>query len=318
MDMVRLGRSELNVSVACLGTGGYSRLGQTSGATAAASVGVVRSALSLGVNFIDTAAAYGTEEIVGAAIKGHRDEVVVATKNIILKAGAPIDSSEFITGAEYKELVEGNLRRLGTDYIDVLHAHGIQSHQYDYCVSEIMPSMMTLRDEGKVRFLGISETFNADTTHDMLTRAVEDSYFDVIMLGLNLINQTALRHVLPAAEAKDIGIQSIYAIRRRLATLVSASELVADLVASGEVDPADVDAVDPLGFLFADSDVSSLPDACYRFNRHAQGVHTVLTGTGSLEHLKQNLVSINSGPLPGTILDRLTEMFGRVESVSGG
>ena len=67
-----LGRTGLNVSVAGLGCGGHSRLGQTYGNSEEQSIAVVSAALDLGINFVDTAAAYGTEKIVGAAVKGRR------------------------------------------------------------------------------------------------------------------------------------------------------------------------------------------------------------------------------------------------------
>jgi len=72
-----LGRTGLNVSVAGLGCGGHSRLGQTYGNTLEQSADVVRAALDLGINFIDTAAAYGTEKIVGEAVRDRRDKVII-------------------------------------------------------------------------------------------------------------------------------------------------------------------------------------------------------------------------------------------------
>src|SRR5512145_977436 len=81
MHYTALGRTGLKVSVAGLGTGGNSRIGQGTGLTEAQSVALVQAALDLGVNFIDTAAIYGTEGIVGKAIKGRaRSSVVISTK----------------------------------------------------------------------------------------------------------------------------------------------------------------------------------------------------------------------------------------------
>ena len=75
MQYTTLGRTGLKVTVAGLGCGGNSRIGQGAGLSTAQSVALVREALDLGVNFIDTAEAYGTEEIVGEAIKGRpRDQ----------------------------------------------------------------------------------------------------------------------------------------------------------------------------------------------------------------------------------------------------
>ena len=80
-----LGRTGLRVSVAGLGCGGHSRLGQTSGATESDSVAVVERALDLGINFIDTAHAYRTERIVGKAIARKRHGVVISTKKTLIR-----------------------------------------------------------------------------------------------------------------------------------------------------------------------------------------------------------------------------------------
>src|SRR3954454_1693259 len=81
MEYVTLGRTGLRVSVAGLGCGGFSRLGLGTGKSEAEAVGLVRQALDLGVNLIDTAAVYGTENIVGEPVKDvSRDRVVIATK----------------------------------------------------------------------------------------------------------------------------------------------------------------------------------------------------------------------------------------------
>src|SRR5215469_6642517 len=81
MEYTVLGRTGLKVSVAGLGCGGFSRLGLGTGRSKAEAVGLVRQALDLGVNVLDTAAAYGTEEVVGEAIKTvRREDVVIATK----------------------------------------------------------------------------------------------------------------------------------------------------------------------------------------------------------------------------------------------
>lgn len=314
MGRARLGRTNLDVAVASIGSGGFSRLGQAYGATVDESVNLLRAAMDEGIDFIDTASGYGTEEIVGKAVAGRRDSVVIATKNQVFRPGTEPTGDELITAAEFRDLLGDNLRRLGTDYIDVFHLHGICANQYRYCVDEFVPEMLRMRDQGKIRFLAISERFYVDPGHEMLRLALEDDFFDVVMVGFNFVNQTALTRVLPRAKAKDIGTQCIYAVRGRLATPEQAQALIAETVASGEVDLADLDPDRPLGFLLDDPSVRSLVDACYRFNRHTPGADVIHTSTGRLEHLRENIVSINSGPLPAPILDRLHKIFGRVES----
>lgn len=317
MDKTTLGRTGLTVSVACLGGGGASKLGQSGGATFAHSVDVVKAALDAGVNFLDTAAIYKTEPIVGEAIKGRpRDSIVISTKNLITRPGSDEHGDEFVTPVEYKVAVERSLKRLGTDYVDIFHLHGILASQYRRCIDDFLPVAQKLREEGKVRFIAISERFYRDTRHEMLKLALKDDHFDVMMVGLNMINQSALKCILPAAKKKGVGIQSMHAVRGKLASRDGVRALIEAVMGSGEVDAADVDSDDPLGFVLNESGASSIVEACYRFNRHAPGCDTVLTGTGNIAHLKDNLRAIDGKSLPAPVVEKLARIFGRVESVS--
>src|SRR5579862_7389303 len=118
MDYTTLGRTGLRVSVMGLGGGGHSRLGMSQGKTTEEAAQVVREAVALGINFIDTAEGYRTEEAIGQGLVGtSRAEVVLSTK-------ASVDWQERkSTGAELKVRVEACLKRLQTDTIDVFHLH---------------------------------------------------------------------------------------------------------------------------------------------------------------------------------------------------
>ena len=110
MQYTTLGRTGLKVSVAGLGCGGFSRLGLGTGRSEAEAVALVRHAHDLGVNLFDTAAAYGTESVVGQAIKSvPRESVVIATK-----AWVPPGESRSAAGRAVKSLND-SLRQLGTD-----------------------------------------------------------------------------------------------------------------------------------------------------------------------------------------------------------
>src|SRR4051794_36396582 len=118
MDYVTLGRTGLKTSVFGLGGGGHSRLGQRTGATHAQSLAIVKRALELGVNFIDTAEVYGTEGLIGEALQGvTRQNVILSTKKALTH------EVPFITGPELMRGLEASLRRLRTDYVDVYHLH---------------------------------------------------------------------------------------------------------------------------------------------------------------------------------------------------
>lgn len=108
----------------------------------------------------------------------------------------------------------------------------------------------------------------------------------------------------------------MYAVRGPLARPQAARALIEKLVRTGEIDGSALDP-EPLAFLTAEGAASSLADAAYRFCRHTPGIDVVLTGTGSPDHLRENLPSINSGPLPDSISDRLRSIFAQVWSETG-
>lgn len=308
-----LGRTGLNVSVAGLGCGGHSRLGQTYGNSEEQSIAVVSAALDLGINFVDTAAAYGTEKIVGAAIKGRREKVILSTKTGIISWAEP--NSKPFSGAQVLEHLEKSLARLGTDYVDLYNLHGIVASQLDYVASEIVPALIKAREQGKILFLGITEHFGADTSHKMLSAAIPTGVWDVVMVGFNLLNPSARRNVLRLSQAHNVGVQDMFAVRRALSNPDGLNEALDVIDKAGQLDRSKLDANDPLGFL--KEDTGGIVDAAYRFCRHEPGIHVVLTGTGNIEHLKENVASINRGPLPSKMLSKLEELFGQVDSVSG-
>ena len=310
MDYVRLGRTGLQASVLGLGGGGHSRLGQLTGATEAQSVGIVRRALELGVNFVDTAEAYGTEALVGEALRGTgRREVVLSTKKDVT------DHGRLITAAELTHALEASLTRLQTDYVDVYHLHGVRADQYDYAVAELVPTMLKLRDQGKIRFLGITEPFQVDTGHVMMARAVRDVYWDVVMVGFNILNQSARDRVFAETRWREIGVLCMFAVRDAMSRPEKLRQTVIDLMQQGLIDRDVVDVQEPLGFLSQVAD--SLPDASYRFCRAESGIHVVLSGTGNLQHLEQNVTSILRPPLPDGVHQKLVDMFALVDTVSG-
>jgi L-galactose dehydrogenase len=311
MQTVRLGRTGAEVSAAGLGCGGASRLGMARGQSAEHAAGIVRRALDLGITFIDTARAYGTEEAVGAGIAGRRDQVFLSTK------ASPGWGETLITAAGLAESLDGSLSRLKTDRVDVFHLHGVRPGQYDYCVAELLPELKRQQAAGKIRFLGVTEQFGGDTRHEMLSRALADDHFDVIMTGFSLLNPSARRTVFPATQAHDVGTLIMFAVRRQLSQPDALRETVAGLIAESAVDPALVDAADPLGWLEARADVGGVVEAAYRFCRHEPGAQVILTGTGEAAHLEANVRSILQPKLPDDVLARLEAMFGAVDSVSG-
>jgi len=314
-----LGRTGLDVTVMGVGCGGPSRAGQSTGKSEAESVAVVRAALDAGINFIDTSEAYRTEAIVGQAIRGRdRSKLVISTK----KSGG-----RNITPANLRRSLEDSLQRLGTDYVDIYHLHGVILEDYPYLAAEIVPELLKLRDEGKIRFLGITERWNADTRHLMLQRALQDDVWDVMMVGFNLLNQSARELVFRRTIEKNIGILVMFAVRRALSRPEKLAEVLDELIAAGQLDPADLDRADrnragpdpahTLDFLVHDSCAVSVPDAAYRFCRDEPGTHVILSGTGNPAHLTDNIESFCRPPLPDADRRRLEHIFRNVDSVTG-
>ena len=313
MDYTVLGRTGLRVSVMGLGCGGHSRLGQSYGNTETESVEVVRRAQDLGVTFFDTAEGYGTEEILGKGLVGaRREEVVISTKKSTWHDGeSPLPASEVARG------LEASLRRLQTDYVDVYHLHGLPAEQYEHAVNELAPELLRLRDQGKLRFIGVTEAFASDPGHETLQRAVQDDCWDVVMVGFNLLNQSARERLLAKTIEKNIGVLNMFAVRRALSDPAALKELLLDLRSRDLVDPDLVGDEQALDFLLSEGGAESLPEAAYRFCRYEPGVHVVLSGKGKLDHLDRNAASLARRPLPEEDVARLKLMFRRVDDVSG-
>lgn len=306
MEYTTLGRTGLTVSVAGLGCGGNSKVGQGKGQSLDQSVALIRQAMDLGVNLFDTARAYGTERVVGAAIKGvPRDSVVVSTK--YHAAGVPAE--------RIVDELNGSLRELQTDYVDIFHLHGVRPDDYDHALNVLAPALLRERERGKLRFLGITETSPHDHGQAMLQRAVGDDCWDVMMLAFNMMHQVARTRVLPHTKERKIGTLIMFAVRNLFSVPEKLAQTMKDLAAEGRVPAWLGDSDDPLGFLAHDGGAGSVIEAAYRFARHEPGADVVLFGTGNPAHLKANIDSILKPPLPEADHARLGELFGHLQGV---
>jgi len=298
MQYTRFGRTGLTVSVAGLGCGGFSRVGLGTGKTEDEAVTIVRAAIDLGVNLIDTAAVYGTEGVVGRAIEGYdRSKLVIATKAAFGR-GPNIAAPETVVAS-----LDHSLRTLRTDYVDIFQLHAVAPDNYARVRDTLVPALLAERDKGKFRYLGITETPPFDHGHVMLQQALPDGIWASAMVAQHMLHQNARESVYPLSRQHGVGTLLMFVVRGIFA---QPERLAAKL---RELDLPDLD------FLVHPHGASTLVDAAYRFIRHEPGVDVVLFGTGDQVHLATNIESLSKPPLPATDIDRLRRVFGHVVGV---
>ncbi|MET9914398.1 aldo/keto reductase [Streptomyces sp. NPDC006476] len=202
MRMRKLGRTGIEVSAYCLGTMMFGKMGNPDHDDC---VGMIQRALDAGINFVDTADVYGyseTEEIVGEALKGRRDEVVLATK-----FNGPMGEGPNRSGSSRRwviQAVEGSLKRLQTDYIDLYQIHHPDPHTD---IEETLSALTDLVRAGKVRAIGSSNLLASDIVEAQWVsqrrglhrlRTEQPTY--------SILNRGIEREVLPACRRFGIGV----------------------------------------------------------------------------------------------------------------
>jgi aryl-alcohol dehydrogenase-like predicted oxidoreductase len=165
------------------------------------SIATIHRALELAINFLDTADIYGpftNEELVGKAIKGHRDRVVIATKfGIVRDPNNP--SARGVNGnPDYvRKSCEGSLKRLGVDTIDLYYQHRVDP---DTPIEETVGAMAELVTEGKVRYLGLSEA-----SPNTIKRAVRVHPITAVQSEYSLWTRDPEDEVLPTCRELGVG-----------------------------------------------------------------------------------------------------------------
>ena len=310
MQYTTLGKTGLQVSVAGLGCGGYSRLGQSTGRSEAQSIALVQQAIDQGINFIDTARNYRTEALVGKALKGrNRDELVISTKTTLAD-----DTGQKCSAQVVREL-EASLQKMDLTFVDVFHLHGVQPSVYDHAVDAIVPVLLREQEKGKFRFLGITEVPPKDPHHETLEQAVQQDCFDVVMVAFHLLHQSAREKIFKHTLAKGIGVLNMFAVRLLFSKPGRLNHVVTQLINEGKLPAWLAEREHPLGFLIRSGGACTIIDAAYRYCRHEPGTDVILFGTGNPTHLQSNINSILGGPLPASDLQRIEGLFGALVDV---
>jgi aryl-alcohol dehydrogenase-like predicted oxidoreductase len=315
MELRSLGGTGVKVSPLCLGAMMFGAWGETDHD---ASVRIIHRALDAGINFVDTADVYSrgeSEEIVGKALKGRRDSVVLATK---VHGTMGDDPNEFGNSRRWiiKE-VENSLRRLGTDWIDLYQIH---RPELDTDIDETLGALSDLVHQGKVRYIG-SSTFPASAIVEAQWAAqqrgrerfiCEQPPYSILARGIEAdVLPTCRRYrmgVIPWSPLaggwlsgrwrKDASGDELQS--RRSAMLPSRYDL------SIPANQAKLEAADALARLAQDTDISLIHLSLAFVLRHP-AVTAAIIGPRTIEHLESQLGAADV-QLSDEVLDRIDEI----------
>jgi aryl-alcohol dehydrogenase-like predicted oxidoreductase len=312
MEYRPLGRTGVQVSKLCLGTMMFGAWGNTDHED---SIRVIHRALDAGINFVDTADVYSageSEEIVGKALKGRRDDVVLATK-----FWGPMSEDPNRRGVSRRWViaeVESSLRRLGTDWIDLYQMHRPDP---DTDIEETLGALTDLVQQGKVRYIG-SSSFSAGeiveaqwTARDRRLERfrTEQPPYSLLVRGIEL-------DVLPTAHRHGMGILTYSPLAggwlsgRWSADATPTSPARQRLVARFDMSLAEnqrkLEAVEQLAKVADDTGVS-LIELAIAFVVNHPAVTSAIIGPRTMEQLDSQLPAADVA-LDPALLDRIDEI----------
>lgn len=237
---------------------------------------LLHSVLDLGIRLVDTARSYGaSEERIGRYLAHRRGEFVLSTK-----VGYGVPGHEDWTAGCVSAGVDLALANLRTDVLDLVHLHSCPRSTLEG--SGVVEALVRAVAAGKVRVAAYSGD------NEALAWAIASGAFGSVQFSLNLVDQGAVETALPAARERGLGIIA----KRALANAVWRR------APSATEDPAISMYRERWNALALDLGDLPAEEVALRFAANLPGVHTVLVGSGRLEHLKQNVAAISRGPLP--------------------
>jgi aryl-alcohol dehydrogenase-like predicted oxidoreductase len=309
MQYRTLGRTGVQVSSLALGAMNFGAIGRTSQDEATA---IVDAALEGGINIIDTADMYSggeSEELVGKAIAGRRDDVVLATK-----ANMPMSDERNHQGSSRRWLVtalDNSLRRLGVDHVDLYQIHRWDPRTSD---EETLSALTDLQRAGKIRYFG-SSTFPAyrivqaqwaAREHHLSRYVTEQPSYSILQRGIET-------HVLPVTEEYGLGVLAWSplasgwlsgAIREGQDITTSRSTFMPQRFdVAIPANRARLDAVELLAKVAAEADLTMIQLALGFVTAH-RGVTSAIIGPRTLEHLHSQLAAADT-VLSADVLDAI-------------
>ena len=301
-----LGRTGLRVSD--VGFGAMTIGGEIFGATDdQESLRALHRALDIGMNFIDTADAYGrghSEELLGQLLKTRRKDVVLATKGgnqFTVRQGLRNFDPDYITSA-----LEASLKRLQIETIDLYQLHNPSPEVMRH--GAIFERLDRCKREGKIRFYGVS----LEKTEDGLV-AIETGKPETLQVVYNILHQDPEEKLFPLAQKENIGILARVPLERGVLSgrFKQREEFVEKDWRRGAF-PEDGlaqthAAVEKLDFLVT-GDVSNLAQAALRFILSHPAVSTVIPGIRTVRQVEDNLI-VSGKSLPAADLARLRELY---------
>jgi aryl-alcohol dehydrogenase-like predicted oxidoreductase len=292
-----LGRTGADVTI--LGYGAMELRGQPHGpATADEDAGqLLNEVLDAGINLIDTSPDYGgSEELIGRHVGHRRDEYFLASKcGCLLGPPPPGARPPFPhdwSAANVRADVEQSLRRLGTDRLDLVQVH-MSPSRAQLEADDTVPTLLALRDEGKVRFIGMSGILPNLADH------IAMDVFEVFQIPYSAV-QREHEDLITAAAATGAGT-----LIRGGAARGTASEdknwTVQPLSSSG---PPAQDRWQAAGLDKLLDDGMSRHEFILRFTLSHPALSSTIVGTSSLDHLRGNVAIAEKGPLPADLYQR--------------
>lgn len=273
MEYTLLGRTGFKVSK--LGLGGAPLGGDFGEISDETVVNVIHTAFDLGINFIDTAPLYGkgeSERRIGLALKGKRDQVILATKAVMRGDSYSYENTI--------KSVEQSLKRLQTDRIDLIQLHEADMTTFEEAMDGTIRAFLKLKEEGKVRAIGV----NAGKV-DLLIPYIKTGLIDTVQTfgRYMLIDYSAKDHLLPIAKEWNVAV-----INGSVLGMGILADSPAPFVRKNQRLLEEAERrKEQLSFL-RKSEPKGLAEPAMRFSLTCPDIAVTLTGTTSIQSLKRN------------------------------